>query len=190
MRAFARWQGNRSLLINLEGHGREQLFPDIDHSRTIGWFTSLYPVYLKLGQAVQDDETIKTIKEQLRQIPKNGIGYGILRYLYPQPEIRQALKGLDQAAVTFNYLGQFDQALPEKSIFKPAQENKGTEHHPYEKRTGELEITCAITAGRLNFSFNFSSQRFRKESITELVNFYKDELIALIKHCLSPDAGA
>ena len=189
VRAFARWQGNRSLLINLEGHGREQLFPDIDHSRTIGWFTSLYPVYLKLGQAVQDDETIKTIKEQLRQIPKNGIGYGILRYLYPQPEIRQALKGLDQAAVTFNYLGQFDQALPEKSIFKPAQENKGTEHHPYEKRTGELEITCAITAGRLNFSFNFSSQRFRKESITELVNFYKDELIALIKHCLSPDAG-
>ncbi len=189
VRAFARWNGKRSLLLNMEGHGRENLISGVDHSRTVGWFTSLYPVYLSLEGIFEPGESIKTIKEQLRRIPHNGIGYGILRYLNTQEEVRQSLAGLDQAAITFNYLGQFDQALPKDSIFKPAKESKGPEHHPEEQRSSEIDITCAITGGTLNISFTFSQKRFSKENIQQFVTFYKDELEKLIEHCQAPEAG-
>ncbi len=189
VRAFARWQGKRSLLINLEGHGRENLFPTVDHSRTIGWFTSLYPVYLNLEGIFEEGQTIKAIKEQLRKIPDNGIGYGLLRYLHPDWQVRDSLKGLDQAQITFNYLGQFDQALPRESIFKPAKENKGSEHHLTEKRTSLLDITCAVTGGQLNFSFTFSEKVFKSENIKWFSDLFKEELVKLMEHCKSPQAG-
>ncbi|MHB2147695.1 amino acid adenylation domain-containing protein [Calditrichota bacterium LG25] len=189
VKAFARWNGRRSMLLNMEGHGRENIVPGVDHSRTIGWFTSLYPVYLNLERTSEPGEAIKTIKEQIRQIPNNGIGYGILRYLHPDPSLRRQLDGLDRADLTFNYLGQFDQAMPEGSIFKPARENKGPERHPDELRASQIDVTCAITGGQLNFSFNFSDRRFKNETIASLVSIYKEELIRLIEHCQSPEAG-
>ncbi len=188
-RAFARWNGKRSLLINMEGHGREEIIEGTDISRTVGWFTSLYPVHLSLENVFEPGDSIKTIKEQLRAIPNNGIGYGILRYLSPDENLRKALDGLDHAPITFNYLGQFDQALPEGSIFKPAREAKGPERHPQDKRSSLLDITCAITAGKLNMSFTFSRKVFREETVRPFVGFFKEELKALIAHCRSPEAG-
>ncbi len=188
-RAFARWNGRRSLLINLEGHGREDILPATDITRTVGWFTSLYPVRLSLESAVEPGETIKIVKEQLRAIPNNGIGYGLLRYLHPDPALRQKLDGLDHAPITFNYLGQFDQALPEGSIFKPARESKGPERHPDDKRSSLLDITCAVTGGKLNISFTFSERVFRKETVRRFASFFKEELQTLIAHCQSPEAG-
>ncbi len=188
-RAFARWNGKRSLLINMEGHGREEIVEGTDISRTVGWFTSLYPVYLSLDKVFEPGYSIKTIKEQLRAIPNNGIGYGILRYLSPDENLRKALDGLDHAPITFNYLGQFDQALPEGSIFKPAREAKGPERHPQDKRSSLLDITCAITAGKLNMSFTFSRNVFREKTVQPFIRFFKEELKALISHCQSPEAG-
>ncbi len=189
VRAFARWNGKRSLLLNMEGHGREDIVPATDISRTVGWFTSLYPVYLNLENVFDPGETIKTVKEQLRAIPNNGIGYGLLRYLNDDALLRDELKGLDHAPLTFNYLGQFDQALPEESIFRPAKERKGPERHPQEKRSGLLDVTCAVTAGKLNISFTFSTRVFKKETVRPFVAFFKEELQTLIKHCQSPEAG-
>jgi len=96
---------------------------------------------------------------------------------------------MDHATITFNYLGQFDQALPEGSIFKPAREAKGPERHPQDKRSSLLDITCAITAGKLNMSFTFSRKVFREETVRPFVRFFKEELKALIAHCQSPEAG-
>ena len=78
---LCQWAGERSVLVDLEGHGREALFEDVDISRTVGWFTSLYPVRLKWPLSQEVGEALKGIKEMLRQIPHNGIGYGMLRYL-------------------------------------------------------------------------------------------------------------
>jgi amino acid adenylation domain-containing protein/non-ribosomal peptide synthase protein (TIGR01720 family) len=188
-RAFARWNGKRALLINMEGHGREDILPATDISRTVGWFTSLYPVYLNLETAFEPGDSIKTIKEQLRAIPNNGIGYGLLRYLNEDATLREQLKGLDHAPITFNYLGQFDQALPEGSIFKPAREAKGPERHPQDKRSSLLDITCAVTAGKLNISFTFSKRVFKEETVRPFVGYFKEELQTLIAHCQSPQAG-
>ena len=81
-RAWARSSGSRILATNLEGHGRENLFEDIDLSRTVGWFTSIFPVRLELpgtGIDWQPGEALKSVKEQLRLIPQRGVGYGVLK---------------------------------------------------------------------------------------------------------------
>src|SRR5258705_2581520 len=79
--AMAAWTGRRTLLVALEGHGREELLADVDVSRTVGWFTSLFPVLLDLDTARDPESALKSVKEQLRAIPRRGIGYGILRHL-------------------------------------------------------------------------------------------------------------
>ncbi|NDJ57520.1 amino acid adenylation domain-containing protein [Enterobacteriaceae bacterium 4M9] len=96
------------VLLDLEGHGREEL-PGTELSRTVGWFTSLYPVRLDPGSLQLTDthslgNALKRIKEQLRQVPQNGLGYGLLRYLNPQT--RTALAALPQPQIGFNYLGR------------------------------------------------------------------------------------
>uniref|UniRef100_UPI0039B6DAA9 condensation domain-containing protein n=1 Tax=Vibrio vulnificus TaxID=672 RepID=UPI0039B6DAA9 len=73
-RVICRWTGQADTLIQLEGHGREELFSDVDLTRTVGWFTSLFPVRLTPADSV--GAAIKQIKEQLRAIPNKGIGFG------------------------------------------------------------------------------------------------------------------
>ena len=78
-RVLCRWSQHESVLVQLEGHGREALFDDIDLTRTVGWFTSVYP--LRLSPSAADiGNSIKAIKEELRAVPHKGIGYGVLRY--------------------------------------------------------------------------------------------------------------
>src|SRR5205823_14796292 len=79
--AFADWTGRRTLLVALDGHGREDLFEGVDLSRTVGWFTSLFPVLLDTSAALDPGSALKRVKEQLRAIPHRGLGYGVLRPL-------------------------------------------------------------------------------------------------------------
>ncbi|MCP4656105.1 MAG: hypothetical protein GY856_11885 [bacterium] len=99
--AVGRFRGTGTLLLDLEGHGREPLAEAVDLSRTVGWFTTLYPVLLEC----LDDagEQIKTVKERLRAVPAGGIGYGLLRYL--NPETAERLREQPAASLVFNYLG-------------------------------------------------------------------------------------
>jgi amino acid adenylation domain-containing protein/non-ribosomal peptide synthase protein (TIGR01720 family) len=189
IKGFSRWTGKRSLLLNMEGHGREDIIENIDLSRTIGWFTSLFPVYLDLGKSVNPGEAIKTIKEQLHQIPNKGVGFGILRYLSSDEQVKTQLSAIDHAQVTFNYLGQFDQALPENSPFGLANENKGAVRSPKGFRSSLIDITGGIGGGKLGVSFSFSKNIFRKASIDALANGFIAELRDLIEHCKAPEAG-
>ncbi len=103
--SLAEWTGNSAILIDLEGHGREELFSDVDLSRTVGWFTSLFPVLLQLPSDEQPASVLKSIKEQLRSIPNRGIGYGILRYLCEDTTVNQQLQTIPTPEISFNYLG-------------------------------------------------------------------------------------
>ena len=87
VQAFSRWTGARSLLVDLEGHGREEIFEDVDLSRTVGWFTTIFPVLLESGGGFHPGNALKSVKEQLRRIPNRGIGYGLLRYLSRDADI-------------------------------------------------------------------------------------------------------
>ena len=106
--------GRQAVLVDVEGHGREEVFADVDLSRTIGWFTSLYPVRLDVeGLELADalaggpalGRALKTIKEQLRRLPDKGLGYGLLRYL--NEATAPELSGFAAPQLAFNYLGRF-----------------------------------------------------------------------------------
>ncbi len=184
-RALHHWSGSSSALVDLEGHGREPFAPDLDPSRTLGWFTTLYPVRLDLPEDPSPAEAIKAVKEQLRAVPGHGLGYGLLAYADGEAEKRPRA----QAEISFNYLGQFDQALPEESPFTLAAEERGPERDPHGLRTHLIQIDGGVSAGQLSLEWSFSREIHRAETIRALAEEYIAELSALIAHCLDPQAG-
>ena len=108
LHAFSNWTGELTLVLEKEGHGREDIIEGIDLTRTVGWFTSVYQQILHVEDLSDCGRSIKIIKEQIRAIPNHGIGNDILRYLSPDESVRQALEALPKADVLFNYLGQRD----------------------------------------------------------------------------------
>jgi amino acid adenylation domain-containing protein/non-ribosomal peptide synthase protein (TIGR01720 family) len=189
VQTFARCIGRQSLLIDLEGHGREQLFENIDVSRTVGWFTTLFPVLLELKEIDRPGETLKSIKEQLRRIPNRGIGYGLLRYLSRDSAIRQELQAWPQAEVSFNYLGQLDQVLSRSPLFTLSRESIGPLRSPQGQRSHLLEINGFVVEGRLQLEWTYSRNFHKQSTIEHLAQEFINALQALIAHCQSPDAG-
>jgi amino acid adenylation domain-containing protein/non-ribosomal peptide synthase protein (TIGR01720 family) len=189
LQAFADWTGSRAMVIDLEGHGREELFEDVDLSRTVGWFTTLFPVRLELPESEHSGEALKAVKEQLRAIPQRGLGYGLLRYVREQHDIAQLSSAPHTAEVSFNYLGQFDQTLPDGAPFRFASESAGREQSERAVRSHQLDIVGMIIDKRLRISFQFSENLHRRETIEGLADRFGTSLRGLIEHCLSPDAG-
>ncbi|HBL59459.1 MAG TPA: non-ribosomal peptide synthetase [Cyanobacteria bacterium UBA8803] len=187
VQAFAQWTGNRALLVNVEGHGREEIFEDVDLSRTVGWFTTLFPVLLHLGEASDLGAVLKVVKEQLRGIPNRGIGYGVLRYLKDDQEIRETL-ALFQAEVIFNYLGQFDPMLSASSLFGLARESSGATRSPRGKRSHLLEINGLVSRGQLRLLWTYSKNLYRRATVERLAQQFVEALGSLITSCQSPEA--
>jgi amino acid adenylation domain-containing protein/non-ribosomal peptide synthase protein (TIGR01720 family) len=186
-RTLCQWSGQASALIQLEGHGREALFDDIDLTRSVGWFTSAYPVRLSPHGAEQG-ASIKAIKEQLRAVPHKGLGFAVLRYL-ADDETRQTMAALPQAPITFNYLGQFDQSFDDHALFRPLDASAGLAHDPDASLPSELSIDSQVYAGELVLRFTFSDQRHAAQTIETLAQAYVDELRGLIAHCLADESG-
>jgi non-ribosomal peptide synthase protein (TIGR01720 family) len=186
--AMEKWTGSREVLVNLEGHGREELFEEVDLTGTVGWFTSLFPVHLKLGRKRGAGEELKAIKEQLRGIPRRGIGYGVLRYGRVE-EVREQLKKLPQPEISFNYLGQFDQVLGQDSWFGPAGEDSGASLTAGYHRPHELDITGSISGGQLRTVFTYSENLHRRPTISRLAAGYTAALQSIIEHCRNADSG-
>jgi amino acid adenylation domain-containing protein/non-ribosomal peptide synthase protein (TIGR01720 family) len=187
--AFGDFTSSDVVLVDLEGHGREELFDDVDLTRTVGWFTTVYPVVLDLDAQASAGATIKSVKEQLRAIPTRGIGHGALRYLREGDALSTALAALPQAEVSFNYLGQLDQALPESSPFRWARESSGPTHSPRARRRYLLDFNGSVAKGVLTVRFLYSEATHDRETVERLAARYLDDLRGLIAHCLSPDAG-
>ncbi len=187
VQSLSRWTTNHELVIDLEGHGREDLFENSDLSRTVGWFTSIYPVLLTLDNANSPSDTLKSIKEQLRHIPNRGIGYGLLRYL--NPKTAWQLKMLPQPEISFNYLGQFDNQLSDDILFKMAQENSGKTHSPSEQRRYLIEINGLITENQLQLEWTYSQNRHHRATIEQLAHDFIAALQTLITHCKSQKTG-
>ncbi|MGF6201260.1 non-ribosomal peptide synthetase [Pseudomonas laurylsulfatiphila] len=190
-RVLCRWNGQPSALIQLEGHGREALFDDIDLTRTVGWFTSAYPLRLtpsNIEEAAGQGASIKAIKEQLRAVPHKGLGHGVLRYLADEPT-RRSMAALPQAPITFNYLGQFDQSFGADALFHPLDEAIGAAHDANAPLPNELSVDSQVYGGELVLRWTFSAERFDPSTIGELADAYLGELSSLIEHCLRDDAG-
>lgn len=184
----ARWTDQRLVLIDLEGHGREDVFPELDISRTVGWFTAVAPVLLEVGQENTPGEALKAVKEQLRRIPNRGVGYGVLRYLQTGDAAKR-LRTYPEAQISFNYLGQLDQTLPKESFLGLADESPGMEHALHNRLPYELYINAEVLNGRLNMTWTYSRNRFRRETVEGLSHTCVRLLQELIAHCVSPESG-
>ncbi|MDD2050653.1 amino acid adenylation domain-containing protein [Pseudomonas putida] len=186
VRVISRWTGHDSTLIELEGHGREALFDDIDLSRTVGWFTSLFPLKLRACQSLS--ASIKSIKEQLRAVPDKGVGFGILRYL-GNAQTRQVMAGLPRPRITFNYLGRFDSQFDAQAAFYPAAESAGHAQDENAPLANWLSIEGQVHGGCLSLQWTYSEQMFETATIEALLEDYRQELLALIAHCCDPANG-
>ena len=185
-RVLCRWLDSESVLIALEGHGREDLFGDLDLSRTLGWFTSLFPVRLTPG-AGGLATAIPAIRDQLAAIPNRGLGFGVLRYL-GAPAVQAQLRDQPQARITFNYLGQFDQSFASDAPFWPLAERAGDVYSPQAPLGNWLEIVGQVYGGRLRLRCLYSRRMFRHSTVERLMQGYREELLAVLDHCLAPVA--
>lgn len=171
VKSFSEWTGDRTLWVDLIGHGREAIIENVDLSRTVGWFTTLSPVFLDINQADSLEDELKLIQKELQRIPNQGISYGLLRFLYGDPEVAEKMKNI-QAEVSFNYLGQFDQVLSvSSSLFQLAPESsqiiRGRPSHP-------LEITATVMGGQLYLDWTYSVNVYQHSVVEYLAqNFLK-----------------
>ncbi len=181
-RALVGWTGFPRLRVDLEGHGREPLagdtgdVEDLDVSRTVGWFTSLYPVVLEGGDA-DPGGALVSAKERLRAVPGRGIGYGLLRY----GGAAELLEAAPESEILFNYLGQADAASGEGSLFRVSTTATGPNRSPRAHRTHRLEIVGIVTDGRLQITLTYGSRTHRRETAERLATAYASALRQLIE---------
>ncbi|HET7461935.1 MAG TPA: non-ribosomal peptide synthase/polyketide synthase [Longimicrobium sp.] len=185
--AIGEWTGDPRAAVAMEGHGREELFADADLSRTVGWFTSLYPVVVDAG-ADGPGAALKAVKEQLRAIPRKGIGYGVLRWM-GAPAARAALAARPWPQVVFNYLGQFDGAVSGDAFFALAGEAGGWPVAADAPRAHLLDLNARVEGGRLHADFTYGARLHRPETVRRLADAWLRHLRALIEHCAADGAG-
>lgn len=180
------WTDQEKIVIGLDGHGREDLFPEIDTSTTVGWFTNLYPICLELTKEDELDSLIKSVKEQLKKVPQKGMGYGLLRYMHPSEEIRDSLT-VNDWDIVFNYLGQIDNILDEGTWFTPAKESIGNskgEAYPF---SNKLLVDGYVAENQLTLSWSYSLDQYNEGTIEEIAQQYVENLKQLISHCVQKE---
>ncbi|MEM8778211.1 MAG: amino acid adenylation domain-containing protein [Cyanobacteria bacterium P01_G01_bin.49] len=182
--AVAPWIGQRSLLIDLESHGREEIFDDIDLSRTLGWFSSIFPVFLDIRDATNIEAALKFVKTQLRSIPNHGIGYGLLRYLGGE-QATSLQERISNPEIRFNYLGQSDQLFDDSSLFLPAQEFTGSQRSLQSHRNYLLDITGIVTEGQLKINWTYSKTIHDRATIEAIAESFRERLQEIISYCQS-----
>ncbi len=157
-------------LVDVEGHGREELFDDIDLSRTVGWFTTVYPLLLEPGA---DPVMVRDARRNLRH---GGIGYGVLRYLAGHSELSAI-----RSDVCFNYLGQFDQALSNGGPVKLAGEPLRAFRSPRARRSHTLEINALVSDGCFSVTFTHVEARNSHAVVERLAATFLDALRELTR---------
>ncbi|MGW7416958.1 amino acid adenylation domain-containing protein [Streptomyces sp. NPDC054863] len=183
-RVLRDWAGG-TVPVELEGHGREDLFGDVDLSRTVGWFTTVFPVALELPESEDWGTTLKSVKEQLRAVPSRGLGYGALRYLGAPGVLGRGR----QCQVGFNYHGRFDAGTGDAGLFRGWCENPVPDRSPEQARQCLIEVTGMIRDGELEFGWEYSDHVHREETVARLAEAFLAALEQIVEHCALPGAG-
>jgi amino acid adenylation domain-containing protein/non-ribosomal peptide synthase protein (TIGR01720 family) len=183
------WTGRSAHLVHLEGHGREDLGDALDVTRTVGWFTTLYPVRLECSPGADAGTLLKAVKEQLRSVPGRGFNFGLLRYLSDNTAVNAELASLPHANLSFNYLGQTDETLGPDAPFvlsrlvaAPGLSSAGYRAHL-------LDLNAVVSGGHLYLDWIYSTRVHRRATIEQLAENFLAQLRHLTAHCLATDAG-
>ncbi|MFI2230092.1 amino acid adenylation domain-containing protein [Nocardia testacea] len=207
--ALARWRRRRDAaaadtLLTLESHGRhDTVLPGADLTRTVGWFTTTYPVRIDLSDIDIDDAfaagaaagaAVKSVKEQLRQVPRHGTGFGLLRYL--DSDTGRVLRALPTPQVSFNYLGRFDTlpAATEAAEWMPAGPRAaGGAQNPDAPVAALLGINAATTdtpgGPALTAAWEYPTGILDAGEVGELMELWRDAMTALATHAARPGSG-
>lgn len=179
--SYRKWSGREVMPVYMEGHGREELFEDVDISRTTGWFTSIFPVLIDVPATEDLPSYIKTVKTILRAIPNKGIGYGVLKYLTGQEELRDAAV----PELMFNYLG--DLSLPPEAagLLAVADEPFGN-MVAAENRSEDILVNGLVSKEGLNFEFKADYALKDGLKLEKFAALFEQQLKAVIAHCASP----
>jgi pristinamycin I synthase 3 and 4 len=186
MRALRRWRGADALVVDIEGHGRETDLPgfeELDLSRTVGWFTALYPVALALPPGNDPGEALTEVKAALRDVPNRGLGWGALRYLAADPVIASAPTPL----LCFNHLGRQNTAASTgEATLGQAPESVGTLMGSANRRTHALTLTTRIEDGTLQLHLSYAQGRFADDDIAAFGALLREELQCVAEHAADP----
>jgi non-ribosomal peptide synthase protein (TIGR01720 family) len=168
--------GIEKSVIKMEGHGREEIIDEVDISRTVGWFTSVYPFVLDVSGVNDNRGNLVQVKEHLRRVPNKGVGYGILRYLSKEPGLSY------KPSIVFNYLGDFGNKVggSEESIFRYSSENIGRSTAEDNSEDTLLNVSGMLVSDQLSISIGYSSLNYNEETIKKLVESYEHHLVKLI----------
>lgn len=183
--AVKEWTGFNQVLLNLEGHGREDVVGDINITRTVGWFTSDYPIILDMSKSHDIPFIIKYVKEYLRSIPNKGIGYGILKYLTEDhhksmPEFNY------NTEIAFNYLGQFDQDI-DGSLFSVSSLPIGELMNPDAERLFRIEVNSMVINGRFEYVISYNKEEYKMDTITKLRDLFMKYILDIMDHCMKKE---
>jgi non-ribosomal peptide synthase protein (TIGR01720 family) len=175
------WSGEGSVLIGLEGHGREEHVSGLELHRTVGWFTSLFPVRLQGSASGDWGDVIKQTKETLRGVPDKGLGFGVLQYLAGEGH---GLSPVNSWELVFNYLGQFDNLTGENPWFEPAGEYSGAQCSAMHSAGELLSVNSMVTGGSLELHWGYSGVHYQEATVRKLAGSYVSHLQSLIRHCM------
>lgn len=167
----------RTIQIMMEGHGREEISPDLDISNTLGWFTTLYPLRLDLSSSADEGFFIKSVKEKIRSVPQRGIGYGLLKYLQEEPIALNC-----SPEISFNYLGQVRDSGQNK-LFRLLNEDSGLSHDPEGLRPQLIEVLSIIVDGELQVDWLYSANLHREETVFKWADDFQENLLQILTHC-------
>jgi bacitracin synthase 3 len=171
--ALKEWKKLQTICIEFEGHGREEIFNDINLSRTIGFFTNLFPVILELPKTNNMSHIIKVVENILDTVPDNGIGYGILKYITPL-YLKKELNYYLNPEIGFNYLGELghsDNRYSDKFVepdFKIKRNISDELVRPY-----SLEVIGSIIEGKFELNFFYNTFEYKRETIIRLTELFK-----------------
>lgn len=173
--ALGGFTGKENITIELEGHGREELFDNMDVSRTVGWFTSMYPVNLRLP-GTEPAGIIKSVKEQLRSIPNKGMDYGILSYFAGRiPETGRSL-------LRFNYMGEIDNHLL-SPVLEMADEDTGSDSCASNRLSCLVDVVAIVMDRKLQVRMSYSTAKFKRESMEAFMDAFMQRLSEVIHLC-------
>ncbi|MFZ1006516.1 MAG: condensation domain-containing protein, partial [Candidatus Sulfotelmatobacter sp.] len=182
VRSIGKWAANDKLLVDIEERGREELFPEMNLSRTVGVFAATSPVLLQRLHLEDLNQTLPSVKEQVRRIPRHGIGYGLLRYLGEDLSLVAKLKSLPQAQIKFSYLGNLDQQSRTNDAIKPLTVPVAHSRDPRTGRSYFFEVSTFIRDGKLEMNWIYSNALHKSATANKLADEFIEsvrELIAL-----------
>ncbi|MGH3711202.1 MAG: condensation domain-containing protein, partial [Pseudonocardiaceae bacterium] len=188
-RVLGRWSGRDRVAVALEGHGREEILQRVDLSRTVGWFTTMFPVALEVSASAEWGNVLKSVKEQLRAIPHRGLSYGALRYLSPTDSPAGILRNDTHPEISFNYHGQWDVAADSDGLYRAQCGDIGQNFAAESTRPYLLDVLGMVEDGHLNLVWIYSSEVHHEATVRRLAHDMQAALLEIVAYCARPGVG-